>query len=132
MAPSATVTRLAARGFRAGPAVGAPSVIENMLPWQGHSIDPDETLDTVQPWWVQVVSKAFQTPADGWVTTTCCSPKIFPVPTGMSAVRASCPAPAWGLCGAWSPRGVAVPGACSAGSGAAAVGVAAGGNWGPP
>jgi hypothetical protein len=54
----------------AGPRRTEPSVIANLLPWQGQLIVPFWTLLTRQPAWVQTARKHLKSPAVGWVTTT--------------------------------------------------------------
>ena len=98
--------RLGAPGRRAT----EPSVMLNLLPWQGQLMVPSATLLTVQPWWVQIAEKALKSPASGWVTTTFWSLKILPPPTGMSEVLASS-----------SPAGAELP--ASAGSALRVAGV---------
>src|SRR5690606_15688479 len=61
----------------------------NLLPWHGQLIVPPETSSTSQPRWVQAISNALNSPAAGWVTTTFCSLKTLPPPSGMSAVVAN-------------------------------------------
>src|SRR5690606_4943457 len=63
-----------------------------MLPWQGHTMAPFSTLSTGQPWWVQLMPNALNWPSAGCTTTTFCSVKILPPPTGISAVVVSPPA----------------------------------------
>ena len=66
----------------AGPLCTLPSVMENVLPWQGQTITPPCTPDTVQPWWVQIAENALNSPAVGWVTTTVGLSSTTPPPTG--------------------------------------------------
>src|SRR6478672_1594314 len=47
---------------------------------------PSVTLETGQPWWVQIAEKARMSPWVGCVTTTFWSAKTVPPPTGMSEV----------------------------------------------
>ena len=83
-----TVMATSSSGEAAGPPSGEPSSIENRLPWQGQLMWPSDTDSTWQPWWVQVVPNALNSPSLGWVITTCSSAKIVPPPTSMSEVEA--------------------------------------------
>src|ERR1700760_3652063 len=90
--PPATVTLAAASGVGAGPVTTEPSVILNLLPWQGQLIVPSATWLHRHPTWVQTALKALNSPLAGWVTTTLAAVKTFPLPTGMSlAVPSSLP-----------------------------------------
>src|ERR1700761_3969213 len=87
--PPATVTLAAASGVGAGPVTTEPSVILNLLPWQGQLIVPSATWLHRHPTWVQTALKALNSPLAGWVTTTLAAAKILPPPTGMSAAAPS-------------------------------------------
>src|SRR5215212_7092430 len=50
---------------------------------------PDPTLARMHPSWVQVAEKPSNLPFAGWVTTTFCSLRITPPPTGTSLVATS-------------------------------------------
>ena len=77
-----TVARKPSSAKVAGPASTSPFSIENLLPWHSQLIVPSETLDTTQPWCVQIAVKHLNSPALGWVTTTSSSAKIAPPPMG--------------------------------------------------
>jgi hypothetical protein len=66
--------------------------MRNLLPWQAQLTVPPDTEATVQPACVHTADKPTKAPAVGWVITTFSVWKIFPPPTGMSAVRANAPA----------------------------------------
>ena len=97
----------AGSGLGAGPATTEPSVIANSLPWHGQLIVPFSTVDTAQPWWVQIAENALNVPALGWVITNWASVRMTPPPTGTSAVAASLAsaAPAPGCAGAGAGAG---------------------------
>src|SRR6516165_5478940 len=71
-----------------GDAAG-PLVMLNLLPWHGQLMVPPDTLPTMQPWWVHTAVNASNESACGWVITIFLSARIFPPPTGISAVLAS-------------------------------------------
>ncbi len=73
----------------AGPSSTSPVSMEYLLPWQSQLMVPSETLDTRQPWWLQIAVKHLNSPSVGWVTTTSSSAKIVPPPTSMSDVEVS-------------------------------------------
>src|SRR5215203_1992892 len=50
---------------------------------------PSSTRETSQPWCVQMLVNPLNSPAVGWVTTTCSADTTSPPPTGISAVAAS-------------------------------------------
>jgi hypothetical protein len=68
---------------------------------------PPTTWLTLQPWCVQSVVKALNSPFAGWVTTIRWSLRIFPPPTGMSLVRATSFPPAAGPCDGATDAGFA-------------------------
>lgn len=84
MVPPVTVIRSAASGCGAGPATTAASVMLYRLPWHGQLMVPSLTPTTMHPLWVQTAEKPLNSPSLGWVTTTSCSSKTLPPPTGMS------------------------------------------------
>src|SRR3954468_6941580 len=84
-----TLMFLSGSGDVAGPRTTDPSATAKRLPWHGQSIVPSVTSETVQPWCVQIAENALNSPAVGWVTTTCWSAKTAPPPTGTSAVLVS-------------------------------------------
>ena len=47
---------------------------------------PGLTLSTRHPWCGQTALKALNSPGAGWVTTSCCSRKTVPLPSGTSAL----------------------------------------------
>src|SRR5690606_6289436 len=90
--PSIVIFR-SGSGRVAGPEVTDPSAAENRLPWHPHMIVPSATAASVHCMWVQVASKALNVPAVGWVMIAFWPGKIFPPPTGISAVVARAPPP---------------------------------------
>ncbi len=64
--PSTRVSR-PPKGSRAGLRSGAPSVMRKRLPWQGQAIRPSRMSVTLQPWWVQIAEKSWNSPGFGWV-----------------------------------------------------------------
>ena len=84
-----TVIFSSASGNVAGPCSTSPFSMEYLLPWQSQLMVPSETLDTRQPWWLQIAVKHLNSPSVGWVTTTSSSAKIVPPPTSMSDVEVS-------------------------------------------
>src|SRR5918996_3062419 len=86
---SSSVTATSARGAAAGPRETEPSAAEYWLPWHGQEMTPPSTRETSQPWWVQMLVNALNSPALGWVRTTCSADTTSPPPTGISAVAAS-------------------------------------------
>src|SRR4051812_49002160 len=78
-----TATAFASSGFVAGPLTTAPSR-SNLLPWQGQTMLPFSTDDTLHPACGHTEEKPLNTPAVGCVTTM--SSTITPDPTGTSAV----------------------------------------------
>ena len=105
---------LAGSGFLAGPFTTAPSAMANWLPWQGQLMVPPSTVETVQPWWVQIAENALNVPALGWVITRAASGRMTPPPTGTSAVAASFPD------AAARPPPELLPSDCADGAGAGA------------
>src|ERR1700741_3137489 len=89
MLPPETLICLAGSGFGAGPATTSPVVMLYWLPWDGQSMVPSLIWLTMDPMWVQTALNALNSPADGWVTTTCGPEKIIPLPTGIWLVAAS-------------------------------------------
>src|ERR1700761_882020 len=89
MLPPETLICLAGSGFGAGPATTSPVVMLYWLPWHGQSMGPLLIWLTMHPMWVQTALNALNSPADGWVTTTCGPEKIIPLPTGIWLVAAS-------------------------------------------
>src|SRR5215472_4934029 len=91
-----TLMGSAGSGLGAGPATTAPSLMLYWLPWHGQSMVPFEIWLTMHPMCVQTALKPLKSPEVGWVTTTFCSVKILPLPTGISLVvaRALAPPPA--------------------------------------
>src|SRR4051812_12767081 len=85
LSPS-TLTLVSVSGLVAGPVVGSPVSMENLLPWHGQVITPPSTLLTSQPACVQTLLNALNVPAVGWVMTR--SPLMTPPPSGTSAVDA--------------------------------------------
>src|ERR1700744_1990098 len=118
--PPVTVIFVTGSGAGAGPATTEPSVILNLLPWQGQSIVPSATWLHRHPTWVQTALKALNSPLAGWVTTTLAAAKILPPPTGMSAAAPRTVTPPLAL------EGLAPPAAALAGAGAAVVAPAPG------
>ena len=82
----ATVTVFGANGLSAGPLMTEPSTALNSLPWQGQSMVPSATFDTVHCLCVHTALNALNSPAFGCVTTTFASLRTTPPPTGISAV----------------------------------------------
>src|SRR5690349_10830637 len=68
LSPS-TLTLVSVSGLVAGPVVGSPVSIENLLPWHGQLITPPSTLLTSQPACVHTLLNALYCPAAGWVIT---------------------------------------------------------------
>src|SRR5580693_5945978 len=89
MLPPETLNCLAGSGRGAGPATTAPVVMLYWLPWHGQSMVWLLIWLTMHPMWVQTALNALNSPAVGWVTTTCGSEKIMPLPTGILLVAAS-------------------------------------------
>src|ERR1700761_2081459 len=89
MLPPETLICLAGSGLGAGPATTSPVVMLYWLPWHGQSMVPSLIWLTIHPIWVQTALNALKSPAVGWVTTTCDSVKISPLPTGIWLVAAS-------------------------------------------
>jgi len=85
---------LAGSGRGAGPVTTSPVVMLYWLPWHGQSMVPSLIWLTMHPMWVQIALNALNSPAVGWVTTTCGPGKIMPLPTGIWLVAASALAPA--------------------------------------
>src|SRR6185437_3700925 len=125
MLPPETLICLAGSGLGAGPATTAPVEMLYWLPWHGQSMVPLLTWLTMHPMWVQTALNALNSPAVGWVTTTCGPDRTSPPPTGILLVATSA-LPAGALlppaAGAVVPAGV-VPAA----GGVAAAGVVAAG-----
>src|ERR1700730_6150799 len=89
MLPPETLICLAGSGRGAGPATTAPVVMLYWLPWHGQSMVWLLIWLTMHPMWVQTALNALNSPAVGWVTTTCGPGKIMPLPTGILLVAAS-------------------------------------------
>src|ERR1700733_5515703 len=89
MLPPETLICLAGSGRGAGPATTSPVEMLYWLPWHGQSMGPLLIWFTMQPMWVQTALNALNSSAVGWVTTTCCSGKILPLPTGILLVADS-------------------------------------------
>src|SRR3954454_19255589 len=53
-----TLTLVSASPLVAGPAVGSPVSMENLLPWHGQVMTPPSTLLTSQPAWVHTLLNA--------------------------------------------------------------------------
>ena len=79
---------MGASGLVAGPWTTEPSVMLNLLPWQGQLMVPPETLATMQPWCVHTAVNALNEPDCGWVITMFLPLMILPPPEGMSDVLA--------------------------------------------
>ena len=60
--------------------------MENWLPWHRQMIASPWISDTGQPWWVQMLLNALNSPSVGCVTTYLASSRMTPPPTGTSAV----------------------------------------------
>lgn len=81
-----TVALASSSGLVAGCLSTNPSLIENRLPWQVQTMASPRISDTGQPWWVQMLLNASNSPSVGWVTTYLASSRMTPPPTGTSAV----------------------------------------------
>ena len=88
----------------AGPCTTEPSLMLNLLPWQGQLMVPFETLLTKQPSCVQIALNALNDPDCGCVITILSAWMILPPPSGTWEVAASAVA-----AGALPPAEVAVP-----------------------
>jgi hypothetical protein len=86
-----TVTFTEGSAVGAGPPCTLPSAMENVLPWQGHTMTPFWTPATVQPWCVQTAENALNSPAFGWVTTTGADCRTTPPPTGTELAATTVP-----------------------------------------
>jgi len=75
-------------GLVAGPWTTEPSVMLNLLPWQGQLIVPCETLLTKQPSCVQIALNALKDPDCGCVITMRSASMILPPPSGIWEVAA--------------------------------------------
>src|SRR4029453_11441326 len=64
LSPS-TLTLVSGSAWRAGPFCGEPLLMENSLPWHGQTITPASILLTSQPWWVQTLLNARNSPLAG-------------------------------------------------------------------
>src|SRR5580692_12503843 len=95
---------MAASGLVAGPWTTEPSVMANLLPWQGQLMVPFETLLTMQPSCVQIAVNALNDPDCGCVITMFTPSMILPPPSGTWEVAARAVAT-----GALPPAEVAVP-----------------------
>src|ERR1700677_3718540 len=95
---------MGASGLVAGPWTTAPSVMANLLPWQGQLMVPFETLLTMQPSWVQIAVNALNDPDCGCVITILSLSMIMPPPSGTWEVAARAAG-----AGALPPAEVAVP-----------------------
>src|ERR1700691_5132989 len=95
---------MGASGLVAGPWTTAPSVMGNLLPWQGQLMVPFETLLTMQPSWVQIAVNALNDPDCGCVITILSLSMIMPPPSGTWEVAARAAG-----AGALPPAEVAVP-----------------------
>ena len=93
MLPPETLICLAGSGLGGGPATTSPVVMLYWLPWHGQSMVPSLIWLTMHPMWVQTALNALKSLAVGWVTATCESVKILPLPTGIWLVAASALAP---------------------------------------
>ena len=60
---------MAGSGLVAGPCTTEPSLMLNLLPWQGQLMVPFETLLTKQPACVQIAVNALKNPDSGCVIT---------------------------------------------------------------
>ena len=69
-------------GLVAGPWTTEPSVMLNLLPWQGQLMVPFETLSTKQPSCVQIALNALNDPDCGCVITMRSASMILPPPSG--------------------------------------------------
>src|SRR4051794_8980794 len=65
---------------------------------------PSATVSTEQPWWGQVVPKAANVPATGWVTTTPRSARTSPPPRGGGGPAMLAPPAGGGAEGAGPPE----------------------------
>jgi hypothetical protein len=79
---------MGASGLVAGPWTTEPSVMLNLLPWQGQLIVPFETLLTKQPSCVQIALNALNDPDCGCVITILSASMILPPPSGTWEVAA--------------------------------------------
>ena len=95
---------MGASGLVAGPWTTEPSLMLNLLPWQGQLMVPFETLLTKQPACVQITENALNDPDCGCVITICLLSMILPPPSGTWEVAARAVA-----AGALPPAEVAVP-----------------------
>ena len=93
---------MGASGLVAGPWTTEPSVMLNLLPWQGQLMVPFETLLTKQPACVQIAVNASKNPDCGCVITICLLSMILPPPSGTWEVAAR-------VADALPPAEVAVP-----------------------
>lgn len=75
-------------GLVAGPWTTEPSVMLNLLPWQGQLMVPFETLVTKQPSCVQIELNALNEPDCGCVITILWAVRISPPPSGTWEVAA--------------------------------------------
>jgi len=91
-------------GLVAGPWTTEPSLMLNLLPWQGQLMVPFETLLTKQPSCVQIALNALNDPDCGCVITILSLSMILPPPSGTWEVAARAVA-----AGALPPAEVAVP-----------------------
>src|SRR5439155_6709880 len=89
MLPPSMLTVRRDRGDRAGPWRTEPSVMENRLPWQPHTMSPSWTPATMHPLCVHVALNASNWPDAGWVTTTASLVRTVPPPTGTSPTFAT-------------------------------------------
>src|SRR6516164_9455366 len=79
---------MGASGLVAGPWTTEPSVMLNLLPWQGQLMVPFETLSTKQPSCVQIALNALNDPDCGCVITMRSASMILPPPSGTWEVEA--------------------------------------------
>ena len=79
---------MAASGVVAGPLTTEPSLMLNLLPWQGQLMVPFETLLTMQPSCVQIAENALNDPDRGCVITMFLPSMILPPPSGTWEVAA--------------------------------------------
>src|ERR1700758_5023779 len=79
---------MGASGLVAGPWTTEPSLMLNLLPWQGQLMVPFETLLTKQPACVQIAVNALNDPDHGCVITILSLSMILPPPSGTWEVAA--------------------------------------------